>query len=832
VRVFVPGFDTPTESSALALPLRRALVAAVVGRKVSLVSAEALELRVFAGLRPSAVGVPEMAVGRDGTVRPGRRSVVAPGVSRGYWPREVARLAGTVFQGERKSAVVEIVPVRFDGSRQQLVLAGRVRVRLAFVGLEPEETGTGGTGRLRRKATPRREALAQLHTSGRGLHAVSFEEVFPGRRRGMEVGRLRLQRQGEVVGFRVEPATGVFGPGSTLFFYADRTASSTDYSSEVAWELVRSLSGEGMGVVLGPPEGGSSVSSSMGFATFETNRSYQPGLLEAPDVWLWEVMAGGSAAKTVTLGLTGVDRASSESARVTVHLQGGSASGVVEEHHVQVSLNGAVVGEGRFAGKGAYPLSLSVPTSQLVEGANSLSLLNVGDTGVSSVVLLDKVEVGYPQAALMRGGVFEGTWAEGGTVEVGGVVASPVVVDVTLGGAAKWVSGFEAVSGSVRLRVEAGHRSVVVSREGWLRPRIERPQPTTLRDVTNQADYLLIAPREFLGAAEPLLARRESQGLTTKGVAFEEIAEVFGRGQPSGEAIREFVSYAYHTWRRPSPRYVVLLGDATSDPRRFQATSWSSPLPALWARTSYLWTVSDPGLVAVNGEDLVPDLAIGRLPAQTVAEAEALVSKVLAWEDSGQDLGGNAVLVADNPDAAGDFEADVEDIHRSFLGGRTTEILKLRELGASTRGRVKDAFDGGASLMSYVGHGGSAVWASENVWNSWDPPSLQAQSRQPLLLTMNCLNGYFVAPNFNSLSEALLKAEGRGVVGAFSPSGLSVDGPAHQYHRAVVAELTGGEHERLGDAILAAQRTYAESGLMPELLAVYHLLGDPATTIR
>ena len=91
--------------------------------------------------------------------------------------------------------------------------------------------------------------------------------------------------------------------------------------------------------------------------------------------------------------------------------------------------------------------------------------------------------------------------------------------------------------------------------------------------------------------------------------------------------------------------------------------------------------------------------------------------------------------------------------------------------------------------MSYVGHGGTAVWASENVLNSWDTPSLRAQSRQPLLLTMNCLNGYFVAPNFDALSEALLKAEGRGAIAAFSPSGLSLDGPAHQYHRAVMAEL-------------------------------------------
>ena len=108
-------------------------------------------------------------------------------------------------------------------------------------------------------------------------------------------------------------------------------------------------------------------------------------------------------------------------------------------------------------------------------------------------------------------------------------------------------------------------------------------------------------------------------------------------------------------------------------------------MPALWTKTSYLWTVSDPELAAVNGEDELPDLAIGRLPATTVEQARALVEKLLAWEDSGQGLSGAAVLVADNPDLAGDFEADVEDIARSFLQGRDVETLKLSELGAATR---------------------------------------------------------------------------------------------------------------------------------------------------
>jgi hypothetical protein len=828
VRVFIPGLDSPSDPKAPALPVRRALVDAVVGKGAQLVSAEAFELRGFRGLRPSAVGAAEIVVVGDGTVRPARRSVGVSFLSRGYVPREVARLAGTVFQGERKSAVVEITPVRFDGSGGQLVLAGRVRVRLAFTGQEVGETGTGSRGRARpRKGIPMREVLARMYTTGRGLHAVRYEALFPQRSRGFSTFLLRLQRQGEAVGFRVEPTKEVFGPGSVLYFFADRTASSAEYSSEVAYELVRSREASRMGAKGGGPAGPALVTASTAVAWFEMNRAYMSGLLEAPELWLWDVMVSG-ARKAKPFSLSGV--VAGQPAQVEVRLQGGSdAAATSADHHVRVEVNGVEVGEALFDGKQPYRLVASLPGSVLREGANELAVVNVGDTGVSSLVFLDGFAVSYPQAPTVRGGVFEGMWREGGTAEVGGLLGAPIVLDVTE--AATWVTGVEAVGSTVRFQAEAGRRYVVVSPEGLLTPRVGEVGVSTLREATNQADYVVIGPRSFLGVAGPLLERRRSQGLVSRAVSLEEIASEFSYGQPSGEAIRSFLAYAFHSWRR-SPRYVLLLGDATYDPQHFLATSWASPLPALWTKTSYLWTASDPALAAVNGEDLLPDLAIGRLPATTVEQAEELVGKLLAWEDSGEDLGGRAVLVADNPDVAGDFEADVEDIRQSFLGGRATTTLRLSELGGETRPAILDAFDEGASLMSYVGHGGTAVWASENVLNSNDAASLRAQSRQPLLLTMNCLNGYFVAPNLDALPEAFLKAEGRGIIAAFAPSGLSLDGPAHQYHRALMSELVSGAHQRLGDAILAAQRDYAETGLMPELLTIYHLFGDPATKIQ
>jgi hypothetical protein len=78
------------------------------------------------------------------------------------------------------------------------------------------------------------------------------------------------------------------------------------------------------------------------------------------------------------------------------------------------------------------------------------------------------------------------------------------------------------------------------------------------------------------------------------------------------------------------------------------------------------------------------------------------------------------------------------------------------------------------------------------------------------------------------LAEALVKADGKGAIAAFAPSGLSLDAPAHAYERALLREIESGRHARLGDAILAAQAAYADTGALPELLSIYHLFGDPA----
>jgi hypothetical protein len=316
-------------------------------------------------------------------------------------------------------------------------------------------------------------------------------------------------------------------------------------------------------------------------------------------------------------------------------------------------------------------------------------------------------------------------------------------------------------------------------------------------------------------------------------VAVEEVYAEFGFGESTPESIREFLAYAYHNWRKPAPRYVVLLGDATYDFKDYLETGVANQVPPYLVKTRYLWTASDSAFAAVNGEDLLPDFAIGRLPAKSASEVRAMVSKILAYEASGSFGSGRAVLVADDPDAAGNFEAGAEEIAEALLASRDPRRVYLRRLGVGgARQAIVESFGEDPALVSYMGHGGIHLWAQESLLDTSSVPSLPRRGEWPLVVTLNCLNGYFHFPYFDSLGEALVKAEGRGAVASISPSGLSLNEPAHLFHKALLSEILSGNHERLGDAVAAAQSAYAGSGAFPELLQIYVLLGDPALRLR
>ena len=264
-----------------------------------------------------------------------------------------------------------------------------------------------------------------------------------------------------------------------------------------------------------------------------------------------------------------------------------------------------------------------------------------------------------------------------------------------------------------------------------------------------------------------------------KTVALEDVYQEFGFGETGPEAIRAFLELrlpeleeALPALRGPARRLDLrpqgLPGHRTSTDR----------LPFHPVKTSYLWTASDPAYAAVNGDDLLPDLAIGRLPAgKPRTRPEVLVDKVVAFETRGTDPRGQgrprgrqrrpgAEPSRPMPTRWPPPSCRAARCRRSTCATSAPEAPGRRSWAPSTPAPPS---------LSYVGHGATAVWACENVFNNPDVAALAAQAQQPLLLTLNCLNGFFHFPPLDSLAEALVKAEGKGAIAAFSPSGLSLD---------------------------------------------------------
>ena len=729
--------------------------------------------------------------------------------------------------------------MRWDAATGQLLLARRLVVRLSFRKREPsEETTHGARGRgyrKRRSHDKRRSAVARLATTDRGLYSVRYEEVLRARR-GFKASAVRLSRQGETVAFHPEPSSRWFKPGSTLYFVSEG-APANPYGSEAVYELEVGHSGEtgeSMPEISAAPSG-EPTRFYWHLAEWEENRYYQAALLEAPDLWLWDLLFA-PVVKSYPFEVSALAlSAPREPSKLSVWLQGISDFRANPDHHVRVYVNGSLVAEVNWDGKRANKIDVDLMPGFLQEGGNLLELENVGDTDASySMVMLDRFAVEYPRVALTGDGRLQGRWSESGAAELSGLAAGTHVLDVSKA-QPSWLLNTEfGADGMLRFRAESGRSYLAVRPEQVYHPAVTMPRLSHLKNTRNRADYLVIGPEAFLQAAIPLLKLRQGEGLKVKAVSIEEVYSKFGFGEPTPEAVKDFLSYAYHHWRQPSPRYVLLLGDATFDFKDFLQIGVTNQVPPRMVKTSYLWTASDPSYAAVNGEDILPDFSIGRLPAATVEEIQAMVEKIVAYETGEAGFHRSAVvLVADNEDRAGNFEADANELAETVLASKNPEKIYLSQLGtAATRSAILQSFDDGASLVSYMGHGGIHLWAHENFFNAGDVASLALQSQQPLLLTMNCLNGYFHFPYFNSLAEELIKAREKGAIAAFSPSGLSLNGPANLYHKMLLQELFNESHGRLGDAVLAAQVAYAETGAFPELLTIYHLLGDPALTLR
>ena len=167
--------------------------------------------------------------------------------------------------------------------------------------------------------------------------------------------------------------------------------------------------------------------------------------------------------------------------------------------------------------------------------------------------------------------------------------------------------------------------------------------PVTRYELTarDSADYLIIVPEAFRPALAPLVTLRESQGFNVVVAPLEGLNDEFGGGRKSSHAIKRFTTYAYQNW---NARFVLLVGDGSEDPQNFRTDASLDWIPIhriqgpVVIDLGYEIIPSDPWYVCMNNCSLVnfipalQDMAIGRLPVNSLAETQDVVAKLVGYE--------------------------------------------------------------------------------------------------------------------------------------------------------------------------------------------------------
>jgi len=285
---------------------------------------------------------------------------------------------------------------------------------------------------------------------------------------------------------------------------------------------------------------------------------------------------------------------------------------------------------------------------------------------------------------------------------------------------------------------------------------IEKDTPSNLRAQANAADYIIITHKNFANEAQRLAEyRRDHDGFRTVVIDVEDIYDEFNFGIIAPEAIKSFLSYAFEFWEKPAPTYLVLLGDASWDPKKLSAGA---------VKTNYVPSfgilVADNWYALLDGPgDVLPDLFVGRIPAETAEQAAIVIDKLMAYERLPFDSWDKEIAFANGGINATEQTIFLSQANRliddyvnpaPFSGfpirynKTTAEAVTLNFQRAAA-----EKIQQGVLWFNFIGHAGSQVWDID----IGHPEEWQNRDLFPFMSGMSCHSARFAEPVLNSLSE-------------------------------------------------------------------------------
>jgi hypothetical protein len=282
-------------------------------------------------------------------------------------------------------------------------------------------------------------------------------------------------------------------------------------------------------------------------------------------------------------------------------------------------------------------------------------------------------------------------------------------------------------------------------------------------------DYLIITPAFLNSSAEKLANfHRKNSGMNVKVVNLENIYAEFCSGKQDIGAIRNFVKYVYNNASNSANKvkYLNLFGAASFDFKNripnntnvvpiYQALESSIESASSFCSDDFFGLMDLNEGVSSNGSGL--DIAVGRMIVADVQDADEMVNKVIEYHDlkSYGSWRNNLVFISDDPSSEKPGDKELQyyqnklgddigaqkpflNVNKILLDSYVQEASGGGDRYPEARKDIFEAFEKGALVFNYLGHGGEDGLADERIWEKEDGQNVNNRYKYPLFITITC----------------------------------------------------------------------------------------------
>jgi hypothetical protein len=345
------------------------------------------------------------------------------------------------------------------------------------------------------------------------------------------------------------------------------------------------------------------------------------------------------------------------------------------------------------------------------------------------------------------------------------------------------------------------------ARSPWERLVINPPEPSD-STVFGRARMLLVTVPAYVSALQPFVQWKTQSGVPVRTILYPEVATNAAGLRAYLRALCDSLNIA--------PEFLLLVGDVNVIPPFFGVNS---------SLTDHPYSLRDD-------LDYLPDLAVGRIPCQGVADCADWVTRLLAYERDG--VAGPTALVFASA-AAQDPQHGI--FVSSLFQSAGMSVDQFQEPQSGTCVNLVTSLDAGRQWVFYIGHGHAEGWSSVHPeFTTADVAQLTSQV-PPITIAVACATADLDYPGM-SLAEFWLARPGeRGPLVYFGATEGTAFFRSDTLGIGALRAIFEHQCERMGTAAdwgrLATAQCFPQGpgGVTEETIQQFMLLGDPAMRV-